>query len=147
MFRHHKPLVMRTITEQIDQIQYDRIGERIDDYITQGKLTQLERDIFISAAMRDESRIFAILDGKPSYYQKLKARWRPTFAGEKFQNLVNACPNNPAKLHDEMVSLGIRHFATPRNENTITSALTANFLISGVVTQAHQRFAPLKVAT
>ncbi len=128
-------------------MQYDRIGERIDGYIAQGKLTELERDIYIRAAMSDESRIFAILDSKPTYYQKMKGRWRPSsFAGERFQNFHETHRDNPAKALGEFSRLGFRHF-NPRNENSIASALIANFLIMGAVTQAHQRFAPVKVAT
>jgi hypothetical protein len=147
MFRHQDPHVMNSITEQINRIEYDRIGEKMDRYIAQGKLTNLERDVFIRAAMSgDESRIFAILDAKPAYYQKTRARFRPSaYAGERFQNLYNEC-QDPARVHDEISRLGFQHF-NPRNENTIASALITNFLITGATTQAHDRFAPLKIAT
>jgi hypothetical protein len=131
---------------QADQIERDRIGERIDDYIAQGSISNAEREIFLDAALRDEARVLAILDSKPTAYQRNRERFRPTWAGERFNNLCSEHRNNAIPILREVENRGLGYW-NPRNENTIGAAFPPNYLILKAIVQAHNRFPQLKVTT
>ena len=155
------------IQKQLDDIQRNRVTDLVEGYVANNKITKAEVAIYVTAMMADESGTKKILDEKPvmaiggeaagTYFSTHEPRQiHPLLQGRPTQKLINlaeANGNDPAKVYaamkanmrmlmDDEISEAQRGV---RNENTIASALTTNFLILGATTQASPKFASVKM--
>jgi ATP-dependent Clp protease, protease subunit len=160
------PAAGETVEQRLARIERNRIVDLIDGYVADNKITKDEASIFVEAALKspaEETRVMALLDAKP-------AMTSGTIAGTDFQ--VHGAPTHnilQGRVSDMMVNVvkdagndrrktyqaikanlpALRQDAERRdrvrNENTISSSLTTNFLILGATTQASPKFASVKM--
>jgi ATP-dependent protease ClpP protease subunit len=161
-------------TATLNKIIRDRIADKIDDFIAENKITKDEREIWIEAALKDDTKTFNILAAKPAMSVGGAAagtdlttgreneapsglQGRANHITDKLKNLADSFKGEGdplvrnRKIYDAMKrdwTLLIQDAArrdSVRNENTFSSSLTTNFLILGATTQASPKFASVKM--
>jgi len=161
-------------TATLNKIIRDRIADKIDDFIAENKITKDEREIWIEAALKDDTKTFNILAAKPAMSVGGAAagtdltmgreneapsglQGRANHITDKLKNLADSFKGEGdplvrnRKIYDAMKrdwTLLMQDAArrdSVRNENTFSSSLTTNFLILGATTQASPKFASVKM--
>lgn len=151
----------------LDKIIRDRIVDKVEGYVSAGKITKAEVPIFVTAALGDEAGTLKILNEKPAVTpggEAADAGLRIEFGEEqaapmgltgklteKVRNLCELHKGDKVKAYGAMkedwnhLLADARKQDRVKNENTFSATLTTNFLILGATTQLSPKFASVKM--
>lgn len=155
---------MQAIEAKMELAETKRLTDKINSYVEGGKITKAEVAIYVKAAREDETGTLKVLDEKEAVSiggaaassgievtapaEPFGLIGKPT---EKLRNLMASCNGDRKKAYaalrdnwNDIYSDGVRRDKV-RNENTISSSLTTNFLILGATTQLSPKFASIRM--